>query len=110
MFDSLKYDSLKYRRMALENGYTQGLGHSYSRDDDNRYNLIILTTFVCLTYDISDDDCEGLATSHDGNSGAVYMYANVPADILMEIAVGPVEEIRKRLYEYDVNRSLEALG
>lgn len=105
------FDSLKYRRMALENGYTQDSEYRYSRNNDNRYCLLILTTFVCLIYNVSDNECEGLATSHDyDGTGTIYRYANVPADILMEIAVGPVEEIRKRLYEYDVNRNLEALG
>jgi hypothetical protein len=28
----------------------------------------------------------------------------------MDIAVGPAEDIRRKLYEYDVNKSLEVLG
>lgn len=104
----MKCDSQKYIRMALENGYKQDLKCSYIR---GRYSLIILTTLVCLIYDASDNECEGIATSRvsDG-TGTIYRYMGVPADILMEIAVGPAEEIRKKLYEYDVNRSLEVLG
>lgn len=107
----MKYDSRKYIRMALENGYTQDLKCSYIRNDDNRYSLIILSTFVCLIYDSSINECEGLATSRvsDG-TGTIYRYMGVPADILMDIAVGPAEDIRRKLYEYDVKRTLEVLG
>lgn len=104
----MKFDSRKYIRMALENGYKQDLECSYIRE---RYSLIILTTFVCLIYDASDTECEGIATSRvsDG-TGTIYRYMGVPADILIEIAVGPAEDIRRKLYEYDVNKSLEVLG
>lgn len=107
----MKYDSRKYMRMALENGYTQDLECSYIRNDDKRYRLIILTMFICLIYDASDNECEGIATSRESDgSGTIYRYMGVPADILMDIAVGPADDIRKKLYEYDVNRSLEILG
>lgn len=107
----MKFDSRKYIRMALENGYTQDLKYSYIRNDDKRYRLIILTMFICLIYNESVNECEGIATSRvsDG-TGTIYRYMGVPADILMEIAIGPAEDIRKKLYEYDVNRSLEVLG
>lgn len=107
----MKYDSRKYIRMALENGYTQDLKCSYIRNDDKRYSLIILSTFVCLIYDADVNECEGIATSRESDgSGTIYRYMGVPADILMDIAIGPVGDIRKKLYEYDVNRSLEVLG
>lgn len=104
----MKFDSQKYIRMALENVYKQDLRCSYIR---GRYSLIILTTFVCLIYDASDNECEGIATSRESDgTGTIYRYMGVPADILMDIAVGPARDIRRKLYEYDVNRSLEVLG
>ena len=42
-------------------------------------------------------------------SGTIYRYMGIPADILMDIAVGPVGDIRKKLYEYDLNKTLEKL-
>lgn len=104
----MKFDSQRYIDMALKNGYTQDLKCSYIR---GKYSLIILSTFVCLIYDESVNECEGIATSRvsDG-SGIIYRYMGVPADILMEIAIGPAEDIRKKLYEYDVKRTLEVLG
>lgn len=104
----MKFDSQKYIDMALKNGYKQDLKCSYVRE---RYGLIILSTFVCLIYDSSINECEGLATSRvsDG-TGTIYRYMGVPADILMDIAVGPAEDIRRKLYEYDVNKALEVLG
>lgn len=104
----MKFDSQKYIRMALENGYKQDLRCSYIR---GRYSLIILTTFVYLIYDASDNEYEGIATSRESDgTGTIYRYMGVPADILMDIAVGPARDIRRKLYEYDVNRSLEVLG
>ena len=69
----MKFDSQKYIRMALENGYKQDLKCSYVRE---RYGLIILTTFVCLIYDASDNECEGLATSRvsDGTGDYLQIY------------------------------------
>lgn len=103
----MKFDSQKYIDMALKNGYKQDLKCSYIR---GKYGLIILSTFVCLIYDSSINECEGLATSRvsDG-TGTIYRYMGVPADILMEIAVGPADDIRRKLYEYDVNKTLENL-
>lgn len=104
----MKFDSKKYIRMALENGYKQDLRCSYIR---GKYSLIILTTFVCLIYDESVNECEGIATSRESDgTGTIYRYMGVPADILMDIAVGPAEDIRRKLYEYDVNKTLEVLG
>lgn len=104
----MKFDSRKYIRMALENGYTQDLKCSYVR---GKYGLIILSTFVCLIYDADVNECEGIATSRESDgSGTIYRYMGVPADILMDIAIGPAEDIRKKLYEYDVKRTLEVLG
>ena len=91
----------------MEHGYKQDLKCSYVR---GRYGLIILTTFVCLIYDESVNEVEGIATSRESDgSGTIYRYMGVPADILMDIAVGPAEDIRRKLYEYDVNKTLEVL-
>lgn len=104
----MKFDSQKYIRMALENGYKEDLKCSYIRD---RYSLIILSTFVCLIYDTSVNECEGIVTSRESDgTGTIYRYMGVPVDILMDIAVGPAEDIRRKLYEYDVNKTLEVLG
>lgn len=103
----MKIDSQKYIRMALENGYKQDILSGYIR---GRYSLNILTTIVYLIYNVSDNDREGIATSYESDStGSIYRYMDVPADILMDIAVGPEEDIRRKLYEYDVNKTLENL-
>lgn len=103
----MKFDSQKYIRMALENGYKQDILSGYIR---GRYSLNILTTIVYLIYNVSDNDREGIATSYESDStGSIYRYMGVPADILMDIAVGPEEDIRRKLYEYDVNKTLENL-
>lgn len=107
----MKFDSQKYIEIALKNGYALSTGwYSYRRSADNKYSLRIYTTFICLVYDISETECEGLATSleYDG-TGTIYRYNGIPADILMDIAVGPVRDIRKKLYEYDMNKTLEKL-
>lgn len=108
----MKFDSQKYIETALKNGYALSEDwYSYRCAADNKYSLRIYTTFICLTYDVSDTECEGLATSleYDG-TGTIYRYTGVPADILMDIAVGPVLDIRKKLYEYEVNKTMEVLG
>lgn len=108
------YDSQKYIEMALKNGYIRDVGVNnefiYRSVVNNKYSLRIYTTFICLVYDLSDIECEGLCTSlsSDG-TGTFYRYMGIPADILMDIATGPVEDIRKKLYEYDINRTLEKL-
>lgn len=98
-------------RYALGHGYKEaGLYGNYARTDDKSYNLLILTHFICLIKKGEGGSRMGIATSHDGKDvSTVYQYVNVPRHVLMEIACGPIKDIYRKLYEYDLNRSLEKL-
>lgn len=105
-------DQNYYMWYALDHGYKEcGLYGSFERIDDKRYSLLILTHFISLLERGDDDSCTGLATSHDGKEVVtVYRYVDIPRDVIMKIATGPIKDIYRKLYEYDLNRSLEVLG
>jgi len=112
MDNTVEKDQNFYMRYALDHGYKEsGLYGSFARVDDERYNLLILKHFICLLEHGEGGSCSGLATSHDGKDvSTVYRYVNVPRPVIMKIAVGPVKDIYRKLYEYDLNRNLEVLG
>lgn len=91
----------------LNNGYktvlTQNFQTVFENLEDNRYTLILFNADVFLFFEE-----ERLATS-SGCLG-LYEYSDIPKDILIRLSCGKTTEIRKKLYEYDLNRNLEVLG
>lgn len=95
-----------HREYIIRKGYVEieskNFMNCYSRNDGSGYSVVLFKDGVYLFL-----GSEYLATSSQILKG--YKYLRVPVEVLLDIIGGESSEIGKRLYEYDLNRSLEVL-
>lgn len=96
-----------HREYIMRKGYVEIESKNYpvcyGRNDGSGYSVVLFQEGVFLF-----SGSEYLATSHEILKG--YRYNQIPTEVLLDIICGKSSEIWKKLYEYDLNRTLEVLG
>lgn len=96
-----------HREYLIRKGYVEIESKNfmvcYGRNDGSGYSVVLFKDGVYLF-----SGSEYLATSSQILKG--YRYSRIPVEVLLDIIGGESSEIRKKLYEYDLNRNLEVLG